>query len=137
MLKQTLTLCLLFIVILLTGCTAEKLLTIEGSRADDLYMSAISAIKKEVNTSNLNFDLSRKSVAYSNYSGNNFPSSVELTFSQNGTNTLVKLKAENANEDNLLNLQKIINDSYSIYKKSLEANDDNPAPQLRRIDMAK
>jgi len=135
MLKKILFLSMLLLTFILFGCTAEKNITIKNSAADELFITTITALKKELPTALISFDFPTTTVSYYNYQGTLYPSNVEMKFLQNGPDADVLITAENADENKLTNLQTVISKNYEIYLKSKEI--EATSPQLRRIDLAR
>jgi hypothetical protein len=124
--------------LVLTGCDGQKIVTIESSQPEGLFLQTLSTLKKELPGTTIIFDVPALKVGYSDYKGNAYPSELEMIFTKNNNNTDVLISVKNADETKINNLQALLTKSIDNYKKTeSEINNNEPAQQLRRIDMAK
>ena len=138
MLKNTLLAFICCIPLMLTGCVAEKVITIPDCVSENLFLQTLSTIKKEIPSAKINFDVPTRKIIYSDYSGNDYPSNVIIIFTKKSINTNVFVSIIDGDENKIKNLETLLTKSVASLKIiDTKTNKDEPIQQLRRIDSSR
>jgi uncharacterized lipoprotein YajG len=136
MFKNCFILFIIFFCFLLTGCDAEKKITIANTSPEVLFSQTLATLKQEFPNSTISLDVPKRKIVFINKHNQQYPSNLEMLFVRNNLNTDIYLSAKEPKQDQFQNLQELLTASYEKNQLNLsfEATDNTDKPQTLRIN---